>query len=100
MSFSSSGVRGGGHGVHVLKPRPWAFSGKSKSRSIRRGRRGKTTRRSKSEATFSAMLPRGFVPPSGSSWRHNGSPESAGLFCNGKVSSQSLPPPPPPCPKC
>lgn len=103
MCFSGSGVWGGGVRVHVLKPRPWVFSGegggrRSKSRSIRRERRGKTAGRSKSEAALSAMLPRGFVPPSGSSWRHNGSPESAGLFCNVKVASSS--PPPPSCPKC
>ncbi|GJM98239.1 hypothetical protein PR202_ga15228 [Eleusine coracana subsp. coracana] len=43
------------------------------TRSARRGRGGGT-----GAWTFSAMLPRGFVPPSGSSACHNDMPATAG----------------------
>ncbi|CAL9123533.1 unnamed protein product [Musa acuminata var. zebrina] len=38
--------------------------------------------------TFSAMLPRGFVPPSDSSWHHNDAPDSIDLFCDDKSTSR------------
>ncbi|KAG6487211.1 hypothetical protein ZIOFF_055794 [Zingiber officinale] len=105
-SFSVSGagrgsVRDGRHGrVRAFKPRPWIYSGEGSgsrhggSRLVRgKGRRGKNA-----GGAFSAMLPRGFVPPSDSSWCHNGSPQSAALFCSGKLASP--PPQPTRCLNC
>lgn len=86
---SSSDVRagavddpGGRRHVHVLKPRPWPHRTRRARRETSRMHAG----RSRSGA-FSAMLPRGLVPPSDSSWRHNGSPESVRLFYAGKSTS-------------
>ncbi|KAK3133872.1 hypothetical protein QOZ80_6AG0542180 [Eleusine coracana subsp. coracana] len=50
------------------------MSSNGNTRSARRGRGGGGT----GAWTFSAMLPRGFVPPSGSSACHNDMPATAG----------------------
>lgn len=41
-----------------------------------------TTKKFKNNGPFSVMLPKGFVPPSGSSPCHNGNPNSVVFFCD------------------
>ncbi|WOL09102.1 hypothetical protein Cni_G17855 [Canna indica] len=82
-------------GFHVMKPRPWPSSPSDDRddhlKRKRRRRRRKIARGyslgTRSNA-FSAMLPRGFVPPSDSSWCHNDTPESVQLFCEEKSTSR------------
>ncbi|KAG6492402.1 hypothetical protein ZIOFF_047365 [Zingiber officinale] len=74
-------VRGRQDRTHFLKPRLWPWPYAVDDGRYRSWRRiGGSTGRMRSGA-LSAMLPRGFVPPSDSSRCQNNSPESAEVFC-------------------
>ncbi|KAH7658070.1 hypothetical protein IHE45_17G062600 [Dioscorea alata] len=70
---------------HIIKPRPYPmnedFKRMKRDNNIPRGE-------FKSIDPFSGMLPRGFVPPSGSSMCHNNVPESINFFCLYNYSSR------------
>ncbi|RRT51858.1 hypothetical protein B296_00021656 [Ensete ventricosum] len=79
-------------GLHVMKPRPWPYPSNAdhlihdseRRRRMRRRRRGAKRKPGYVDlgaTTFSAMLPRGFVPPSDSSWCQNGAPDSINIYC-------------------
>ncbi|URE20164.1 hypothetical protein MUK42_11355 [Musa troglodytarum] len=76
---------------HVMKPRPWPYPSDDERR-MRRRRRGGAKRKpgyaDLGATTFSAMLPRGFVPPSDSSWCHNGAPDSINIYCDHKSTAR------------
>lgn len=76
---------------HVAKPRhgPYpSYGRRTKNSEWRR----KVSKRSPvydlGARTFSAMLPRGFVPPSGSTWCHNDAPYSIDPLCDEKSVSR------------
>ncbi|CAL9104869.1 unnamed protein product [Musa textilis] len=84
---------------HVMKPRPWPYPSDddhlihdSERRRMRRRRGGGAKRKpgyaDLGATTFSAMLPRGFVPPSDSSWCHNGAPDSINIYCDHKSTTR------------
>ncbi|XP_050367538.1 uncharacterized protein LOC126785903 [Argentina anserina] len=55
----------------------------TKNHKERAGSRNKNpTKKSKNSGPFSVMLPKGFVPPSGSSPCHNGNPNDVVVFCD------------------
>ncbi|RWW21108.1 hypothetical protein BHE74_00024303 [Ensete ventricosum] len=78
-------------GSHVMRPRPYPSDDDHMIQNSERRRRRKKTRgyhHDLGARTFSAMLPRGFVPPSDSSWRHNDAPDSINLLCDDKSTSR------------
>ncbi|KAM5587688.1 hypothetical protein ABKV19_006230 [Rosa sericea] len=55
----------------------------TKNHKKRAGKRNKNpTKKFKNNGPFSVMLPKGFVPPSGSSPCHNGNPNTVVVFCD------------------
>ncbi|URE35215.1 hypothetical protein MUK42_03244 [Musa troglodytarum] len=76
---------------HVKKPRPGPYPSDGR-RTKNSGWRRKASKRSPvydlRARTFSAMLPRGFVPPSGSTWCHNDAPSSINPLCEEKSVSR------------
>ncbi|KAL1555855.1 hypothetical protein AAHA92_11546 [Salvia divinorum] len=64
---------------HIKKPSP-PFLRRGEKRNLPRRKR---SRREKPDSRrFSAMLPKGYVPPSGSSPCHNVYPNSVSFFCD------------------
>ncbi|KAB2637197.1 hypothetical protein D8674_027731 [Pyrus ussuriensis x Pyrus communis] len=51
-------------------------------RNMNKKRKKTTTKKDFKTAPFSVMLPKGFVPPSGSSPCHNAYPNSVAFFCD------------------
>ncbi|WOL14159.1 hypothetical protein Cni_G22939 [Canna indica] len=96
------GRRGGSQVIHVMKPRPWpSLSGvhydERHPTAMQNRKRRRARRRKKKKGhvvydlgarSFSAMMPRGFVPPSDSSWCHNEAPRAVGFFCEDKSISR------------